>query len=152
MDEPETKNLIEQALDLTHEFDAIMSRWLSEEMTRRVKAEDARDALTAEVARLRAYADILRGDLAVAIDIFHESRSVSSWHSSRDGDVDELLGIYWPVTPEMEELHKMPRRGTCRVCGCTHTTPCVTEGRPCAWTDETETLCTACAEKGTSHE
>jgi ParB/RepB/Spo0J family partition protein len=37
---------------------------------------------------------------------------------------------------------KKPVKGVCRVCGCTHNNPCP-EG--CAWTDETETLCTVCA-------
>lgn len=37
--------------------------------------------------------------------------------------------------------------GTCRECGCTDTTPCLTEGMPCSWVDEEETLCTACATK-----
>lgn len=34
-----------------------------------------------------------------------------------------------------------PLKGVCRTCGCTDTTPCE---RGCAWTDQTETLCTAC--------
>lgn len=34
-----------------------------------------------------------------------------------------------------------PRKGVCRVCGCTETSPCP---GGCAWTDRTETLCTAC--------
>jgi hypothetical protein len=38
-----------------------------------------------------------------------------------------------------------PRRGVCRECGCTETTPCGTDSGPCAWTDRTRTLCTACA-------
>lgn len=33
--------------------------------------------------------------------------------------------------------------GTCKVCGCTETTPC--EGG-CAWADSTRTVCTACVE------
>jgi ParB/RepB/Spo0J family partition protein len=36
-------------------------------------------------------------------------------------------------------------RGVCRTCGCTHDSPC--EGG-CAWTDDSETLCTACVEEG----
>jgi ParB/RepB/Spo0J family partition protein len=38
---------------------------------------------------------------------------------------------------------KVAKKGVCRDCGCTETTPC--DGG-CAWTDETETWCTACAE------
>ena len=34
--------------------------------------------------------------------------------------------------------------GVCRTCKCTETTPCVTDGEPCAWADITKTLCTAC--------
>ncbi len=37
-----------------------------------------------------------------------------------------------------------PKRGICRICGCTETTPCPTG---CAWTDKTKTLCTLCARK-----
>lgn len=40
-----------------------------------------------------------------------------------------------------------PKRGVCQKCGCTMTTPCMTDAGPCAWTDKTETLCTACAQK-----
>lgn len=36
----------------------------------------------------------------------------------------------------------MPR--TCRVCGCTDTTPCVTDGQACAWAGPE--LCTTCAD------
>ena len=35
--------------------------------------------------------------------------------------------------------------GTCRVCGCTDETPCLSEGWPCAWVNKEHTLCTACA-------
>lgn len=34
--------------------------------------------------------------------------------------------------------------GTCRQCGCTETTPCVTDEGPCAWCNAERTLCTAC--------
>lgn len=34
-----------------------------------------------------------------------------------------------------------PRKGICRVCGCTETSPCP---GGCAWTDKSQTLCTAC--------
>ncbi len=39
-----------------------------------------------------------------------------------------------------------PKSGVCRVCGCTHETPCMdpVTRTPCAWTDKTKTLCTAC--------
>lgn len=40
-----------------------------------------------------------------------------------------------------------PKRGVCRKCKCTMTTPCMTEAGPCAWTDKTQTLCTACVVK-----
>lgn len=40
-----------------------------------------------------------------------------------------------------------PKKGVCRKCKCTMTTPCMTKHGPCAWTDGTETLCTACVEK-----
>lgn len=39
---------------------------------------------------------------------------------------------------------KKPRAGICRVCGCTQSHPCA---GGCAWTDDTRTLCTACARK-----
>lgn len=40
------------------------------------------------------------------------------------------------------------KRGACRVCGCTDNKPCTDEGgNQCAWTDKTETLCTACKDK-----
>lgn len=42
----------------------------------------------------------------------------------------------------------MPRRGTCRVCGCTELVSCVGEdGGPSGWMDGKKTLCTACAGK-----
>ncbi len=51
-------------------------------------------------------------------------------------------------TPAEEKAKKpKPERGVCRECGCTHGTPCLTDGEPCAWADETETICTACASK-----
>lgn len=37
-----------------------------------------------------------------------------------------------------------PKKGVCRVCGCTEATPCP---GGCAWTDETQTLCTKCGVK-----
>jgi hypothetical protein len=37
--------------------------------------------------------------------------------------------------------------GTCKICGCTDLTACP-DG--CAWTDDTRTLCTACAAKTSS--
>ena len=41
-----------------------------------------------------------------------------------------------------------PESGVCQICGCTHETPCMDAFRsPCAWTDKTKTLCTACAKK-----
>lgn len=52
-------------------------------------------------------------------------------------------GILAPVTSESVEPGL--RKGVCRVCGCTESTPCP-EG--CAWMDESKTLCTAC-DKGT---
>ena len=45
---------------------------------------------------------------------------------------------------EEPEREAKPKKGVCRVCGCTETTPCP---GGCAWTDKTETLCTACAAK-----
>lgn len=40
--------------------------------------------------------------------------------------------------------------GVCRICGCTETTPCITDPISritCAWTDKTKTLCTMCKKK-----
>ena len=41
------------------------------------------------------------------------------------------------------------RRGTCRVCGCTETSPCLYwrhgVAQPCWWFDASETLCSHCA-------
>lgn len=34
--------------------------------------------------------------------------------------------------------------GTCSKCGCTESTPCDDHGEPCGWTDDEQTLCTAC--------
>lgn len=44
---------------------------------------------------------------------------------------------------EEEAKNPKPKRGTCRICGCTETTPCMTPGGPCAWAwaDKTQTLC-----------
>lgn len=41
---------------------------------------------------------------------------------------------------------KKPKSGVCRVCGCTHETPCINPvtDEPCSWTDKTKTLCTSC--------
>lgn len=45
--------------------------------------------------------------------------------------------------PDETEKSKL-QKGVCRVCGCTESTPCP---GGCAWTDETETLCTTCENK-----
>jgi len=37
---------------------------------------------------------------------------------------------------------------TCRVCGCTDTTPCIVDGVPCSWVEDIgEDLCSACEKK-----
>lgn len=47
---------------------------------------------------------------------------------------------------------KKPRRenqadpGKCRVCGCTEDQACMTDDGPCHWADESQTLCSGCAE------
>jgi len=34
------------------------------------------------------------------------------------------------------------KKGVCRICGCTETTPCIDkEGEACMWQDNSETLC-----------
>lgn len=40
-----------------------------------------------------------------------------------------------------QQIHPTAVAGACRFCRCTETTPC--EGG-CAWSDESQTLCTAC--------
>jgi len=48
----------------------------------------------------------------------------------------------------MRKTTKKLRRGTCRVCGCTHFKPCVDDmGGTCAWANREETLCSSCALK-----
>lgn len=51
--------------------------------------------------------------------------------------------------PYPEDIKKTDKskKGTCRICGCTESNACVTNGTPCHWTDESETLCSACAGK-----
>ena len=34
-------------------------------------------------------------------------------------------------------------RGYCRVCKCSERTSCLVDGRPCSWSDASETLCTS---------
>jgi hypothetical protein len=38
---------------------------------------------------------------------------------------------------------KKPKRGVCRVCGCTDLEPCIVNHRTCAWVDRAKTLCSA---------
>jgi len=45
--------------------------------------------------------------------------------------------------PPVDGIELKPIPGVCQVCGCTEYNPCP---GGCAWTDETRTLCTACAE------
>lgn len=42
----------------------------------------------------------------------------------------------------------LPTPSLCRVCACSWNLPCEeADHGPCAWTDQSETLCTACARK-----
>lgn len=55
-----------------------------------------------------------------------------------------------PVAKKSQTSAKTKKsvKGICRVCKCTETTPCTDEhGGTCAWTDKTQTLCTACEGK-----
>lgn len=37
------------------------------------------------------------------------------------------------------------KKGVCKICGCTHTTPCFTRNEGCCWwMDENQTLCSHC--------
>jgi hypothetical protein len=65
--------------------------------------------------------------------------------------VDEAIAIANQVEAKLiQNLEEYKSAaGVCRYCGCTETTPCLERvGRqvvqPCAWTDRTQTLCTAC--------
>ena len=44
---------------------------------------------------------------------------------------------------EDPKTKREPKPGVCRICSCTETEPCTP---PCAWADETWTLCSNCAE------
>lgn len=45
-------------------------------------------------------------------------------------------------------MGSVSQAGTCRVCGCTETTPCIDEdGDPCGWANKEKTLCTVCCTK-----
>jgi len=52
-------------------------------------------------------------------------------------------------TQKIGKKSDKPKSGICRVCGCTHETPCMdpVTMTPCAWADKTKTLCTACKRK-----
>jgi hypothetical protein len=45
--------------------------------------------------------------------------------------------------PQQKKRQPM-RKGTCRICGCTDSTPCLIGffDEPCVWADSTKTLCT----------
>lgn len=67
--------------------------------------ESLKDEVRSLKAKLRRQDKRLRriqGDLAVAVDIFHEAGKQRSWHSDRDDDVAQLLKGHWPVTKDRE--------------------------------------------------
>lgn len=51
---------------------------------------------------------------------------------------NRLIDVAFPPEPADPDR-------ACRVCGCTHTTPCFKNGEPCAWAEPD--LCTACVGK-----
>jgi len=61
--------------------------------------------------------------------------------------------IILAMASEPDEPEKpAPKKGVCRVCGCTDYVKCRDTMKPvdeglCQWTDATETLCTACKAK-----
>jgi len=52
-------------------------------------------------------------------------------------------------TKDTEKVkNKKAKVRTCRVCGCTDTTPCIVDGEPCSWVEGiNEDLCSACEKK-----
>lgn len=80
------------------------------------RAETELTQQRAEIGRLEADNKRLRGDLAVAIDIFHEAGQTSGWHHSRDDDVADLLARYWPTdkatdAADVADAHTAALRG-----------------------------------------
>ena len=66
----------------------------------------------------------------------------------------ELLRAVYPFEPEIylrliafvaNPAIALPVPSLCRECGCSWHDACVDEHGPCAWADESESLCTACA-------
>lgn len=56
------------------------------------------------------------------------------------------LGLH-SILDGIEKARRQLRPGICSECGCTESTACIDErGEPCGWSDQSETLCTACAE------
>ena len=68
------------------------------------------------------------------------------WKKERYVLIGPKITFYDGKTQKESEKSKS---GVCRVCGCTHEKPCFDPltMAPCAWTDETETLCTTCQRK-----
>ena len=57
-------------------------------------------------------------------------------------DINKMVNELVPEKAAAAVKVKKLKKGVCHKCGCTHNNPC--QGG-CAWTDKTETLCTACA-------
>lgn len=58
-----------------------------------------------------------------------------------------FTALYVEMTDGKVTAHKSLNFGVCRECGCTDfdCSQCIARtGRPCSWTDESHTLCSAC--------
>lgn len=81
---------------------------------------------TAGVATMRIAADNLRQFSSMPVGPLH-----AQWVVIPGGG--RVLG-FWRVHPR-----------SCVSCGCTDTTPCLTNGQPCGWVSPTLDICTACS-------
>jgi len=69
-----------------------------------------------------------------------------------DGTVKKVKGKKKSATEDTKDTEKVKNKKakvrTCRVCGCTDTTPCIVDGEPCSWVEGiNEDLCSACEKK-----
>ena len=67
----------------------------------------------------------------------------ADWPPERAQAVAELVA--WALAQAFPNTLALPRPATCRVCGCTEMSACVTDDGPCAWAEDD--LCTACVGK-----
>jgi len=68
------------------------------------------------------------------------NRSGDGYYSV-DGDRAERVDRRLVLAAAAKGFIPTKRAGTCSVCCCTEKDPC---NPPCAWTDQSQTLCTAC--------